>query len=135
MLFFLIFGKPLTLWVLFLPVSLLVQFIFTLGFCFLISALTVHFRDIKDILSNLMTLWFFATPIIYTYESVPKALKMVLESQPHDPYDRVVPLCLLLRLAAALEAALGHRAGRAAVFFYLGYLIFDKLRDTFVEEV
>ena len=29
--FFLIFGKPLTLWVLFLPISLLVQFIFTMG--------------------------------------------------------------------------------------------------------
>ena len=29
------------------------------------SALTVHFRDLKDLLANLMTLWFFATPIIY----------------------------------------------------------------------
>ena len=29
------------------------------------AALTVHFRDIKDLLSNLLTLWFFATPIIY----------------------------------------------------------------------
>ena len=31
----------------------------------ILSALTVHFRDIRDILSNLLTLWFFATPIIY----------------------------------------------------------------------
>ena len=27
----------------------------------------MHFRDIKDILSNLLTLWFFATPIIYPW--------------------------------------------------------------------
>ena len=33
----------------------------------ILSALTVHFRDIRDILSNLLTLWFFATPIIYPY--------------------------------------------------------------------
>ena len=33
----------------------------------ILSALTVHFRDIRDILSNLMTFWFFATPIIYPY--------------------------------------------------------------------
>ena len=27
----------------------------------------MHFRDIRDILSNLLTFWFFATPIIYPY--------------------------------------------------------------------
>ncbi len=42
-----------------------VQLILTLGFALLLSALTVHFRDIRDILSNLLTFWFFATPIIY----------------------------------------------------------------------
>jgi len=30
-----------------------------------VSALTVHFRDIKDLLSEPVTSWFFATPIIY----------------------------------------------------------------------
>ena len=39
----------------------------TLGFALLLSALTVHFRDIRDILSNLLTFWFFATPIIYPW--------------------------------------------------------------------
>ena len=37
----------------------------TMGFALILSALTVHFRDIRDILSNLLTFWFFATPIIY----------------------------------------------------------------------
>ena len=32
----------------------------------MLSALTVHFRDIRDMLSNLLTFWFFATPIIYS---------------------------------------------------------------------
>ena len=49
------------------PVAVLVQLILTMGFAFLLSALTVHFRDIRDILGNLMTFWFFATPIIYSY--------------------------------------------------------------------
>ena len=47
--------------------SSLVQFLFTLGCALILSALTVHFRDIRDILSNLLTFWFFATPIIYPY--------------------------------------------------------------------
>jgi lipopolysaccharide transport system permease protein len=134
LLFFLIFGKPLTLWMLFLPISLLAQFIFTLGLCFLISALTVHFRDIKDILSNLMTLWFFATPIIYTYQSVPKALRWVLnlnpmthivESYHYAFYFGSLPHWKRFSVTVLI----------GVLFFYLGYLIFDKLRDTFVEEV
>src|SRR5688572_26191203 len=40
------------------PVTVFVQLILTLGFAFLLSALTVHFRDIRDILGNLMTFWF-----------------------------------------------------------------------------
>ena len=49
------------------PVVVLVQLVLTLGFALILSALTVHFRDIRDILSNLLTFWFFATPIIYPY--------------------------------------------------------------------
>ena len=41
------------------------QLVLTLGLALLVSALTVHFRDVRDLLANLLTLWFFATPIIY----------------------------------------------------------------------
>ena len=50
------------------PVIVLVQLVFTLALALLLSALTVHFRDIRDLLANLMTFWFFATPIIYSYK-------------------------------------------------------------------
>src|SRR3954468_8456184 len=49
------------------PVVILVQLIFTLGLALGLSALTVHFRDVRDLLANVLTLWFFATPIIYPY--------------------------------------------------------------------
>ena len=52
------------------PVVVLVQLVLTLGLALIVSALTVHFRDIKDILSNLVTFWFFATPIIYSMQDV-----------------------------------------------------------------
>lgn len=134
LLFFLLFGRPLTWWILFLPVSIAVQYLFTLGICFLISALTVHFKDIKDILANLITLWFFATPIIYTYDSVPKALKFVLALNPMTHVIESYHYSLFLgslphwkRLGVTVVVGIGC--------FWLGYLIFDKLRDTFVEEV
>src|SRR5215204_864309 len=66
--FLIVYKAPLTIGeLLCFPLVVAVQFLFTLGCALILSALTVHFRDIKDILSNLLTLWFFATPIIYPY--------------------------------------------------------------------
>ncbi|MCP4157934.1 MAG: ABC transporter permease [bacterium] len=136
--FFAKMGIVLTWWVLFLPVALLVQMVFTLGLCFLISALTVHFRDLKDILANLLTLWFFGTPIIYAFgnEMVQnsKAFKLALTLNPMTHIIEAYHYIFVFgscphwkRLSVTFIVGV--------VFFYLGYLIFDKLRDTFVEEV
>src|SRR6266508_5806980 len=40
------------------PVVVFVQLVLTLGLALLVAALTVHFRDVRDLLSNLLTLWF-----------------------------------------------------------------------------
>src|SRR5262249_25030532 len=49
------------------PVAIVVQLIFATALALLLPALAVHFRDIRDILANVLTLWFFATPIIYPW--------------------------------------------------------------------
>src|SRR4051794_9342318 len=57
-------ASPELLWV---PVTVAVQLVFTAGLALVLSALTVHFRDIRDLLANILMLWFFATPIIYSW--------------------------------------------------------------------
>ena len=57
--------------ILWFPVIVAVQLLFTMACALILSSLTVHFRDIRDILSNLLTLWFFATPIIYPMSAIP----------------------------------------------------------------
>src|SRR5215204_2763575 len=64
------------------PIIVLVQLLLTLGLALLVSALTVHFRDIRDILSNLLTLWFFATPIIYPWKQAPDFGKWFVNANP-----------------------------------------------------
>ena len=61
---------------------MLVQLVFTSALALILSALTVHFRDIRDILSNLLTLWFFSTPIIYWIKEAPGLGKRVLDFNP-----------------------------------------------------
>jgi lipopolysaccharide transport system permease protein len=134
--FLIYYHVPLTptdlLW---LPVIVLVQLTLTTGLALLVAALTVHFRDVRDLLANLLTLWFFATPIIYPLSQAPAAVRRVLNLNPFThlavSYQEVLfvpgPFAQWRRLLALGVAAI-------AVFFF-GYFVFDRLRDTFAEEV
>jgi lipopolysaccharide transport system permease protein len=117
------------------PVVVATQLVLTLGLALLVSALTVHFRDVRDLLANLLTLWFFATPIIYPLSQVPPEARTLLNVNPFT------------HLAVAYQQVLfddgpftaGRRlivvgAGSVAVFLF-GYFVFDRLRDTLAEEV
>ena len=136
--FLLVFGKGLTLWALFLPVVMLVQMIFSLGLGMLISSLTVHFRDIKDILANLLTLWFFSTPIIYplTFDSLQKSgfLRTLLDLNPMTHIIEGYHTCLFYG-APPHWKRLGLTFLVSLVLFAIGYAVFDRLRDSFPEEV
>jgi len=117
------------------PLVVLVQLVLTLGLALLLSALAVHFRDIRDLLSNLLTLWFFATPIIYALSQAPESVRRFLNLNPFThlavSYQEVLfrtgPFTSWPRLLA-----LG--AASVAVFGF-GYFVFDRLRDTLAEEV
>ena len=117
------------------PVAVFVQLIFTLGCALLLSALTVHFRDVRDILGHVMTFWFFATPIIYPYYQMQAWQIPYLNLNPFThlaiTYQEILyfdgPVGRWKWLLAVGAASLG--------LFFLGYFAFDRLRDTFAEEV
>src|SRR5262245_32875668 len=64
------------------PVIVLAQLILGSGLALLVSALTVHFRDVRDLLQNLLTLWFFATPIIYPLSLASPRVQRLLNLNP-----------------------------------------------------
>lgn len=120
---------------LWLPVIVLVQLVFTLGLALLLSSLTVHFRDLRDLLANVLTLWFFATPIIYPLSLVTGGARRLLNLNPFThiavAYQEVLfvsgPFTGWPRLLLVGAASL--------LVFACGYFVFDRLRDTLAEEV
>ena len=52
-----------------LPAVVLLHLPMISGLALGFSALTVHFKDVRDLLANLLTLLFFLTPILYPLES------------------------------------------------------------------
>ena len=58
-------GNPLYLTWLYLPVPILALTLLTLGISFFVAALNVYYRDVAHILTILLQLWFYITPILY----------------------------------------------------------------------
>ena len=117
------------------PVIVFVQLLVLLGLGLLVSALTVHFRDLKEILGNLLTLWFFATPIIYPMEIAPGLARRMLNINPFTH------LAVSYQEILFYRGPFGHWRWLLALWavsiaiFLGGYWIFDRLRDSFAEEV
>ena len=117
------------------PVVVAIQLVLTVGLALIVSVLTVHFRDVRDLLANLLTLWFFATPIIYPIMQAPERVRRLLYLNPFThlaiAYQEVLfrpgPFTQGPRLLAVGAASIG--------VFLFGYFVFDRLRDTLAEEV
>ena len=71
-----------------------------------LSALTVHFRDMQNILTHVLHLWFFATPILYSYVDDPRGLAAAAgaAAQPDDARHRHLPADPLLRATSTTGA-------------------------------
>jgi ABC-type polysaccharide/polyol phosphate export permease len=116
------------------PLPLLVQLVFTLGLAYLVSALTVHFRDIQSILAHLLHLWFFGTPVLYPYAEVGGTLRTLLKL---NPLTHVVVSYQQMLFDDRFTdwRGLGGAALAALVVFWAGAALFERLRDTLAEEV
>ena len=118
------------------PVVVLVQLIFTTGLALFLSALTVHYRDIRDLLSNLLMFWFFATPIIYPWQDDNvRQYKWLFDLNPFTH------IAVSYQEILFFPGPVGHAKwllalGAASILIFLGgYWFFDRLRDSFAEAV
>ena len=134
--FFIYYGRPplpADLW--WLPVVVLVQLALTLGLALLVSSLTVHFRDLRDLLANLLTFWFFATPIIYTLDDAPEIVRPYLNLNPFTHLAMAYQEVLFLEGPFTQWRRLLALGAASVAVLAFGYFVFDRLRDTLAEEV
>ena len=119
-----------------LPLPILVQLVLSLGLALFLSALTVHFRDIQSILTHVLHLWFFATPVIYSYAAIGEGT-LLRRALRLNPMTHVIVTYQQMLFHGHVD----HWRGLFLAFlvgvvaFAAGAFLFDRLRDTLPEEV
>jgi ABC-type polysaccharide/polyol phosphate export permease len=79
--YFILKGIP-GISIILLPLIIVIQIILTLAFSFILSAATVFFRDIPQILSSFFLIWFWGTPIVYTVDVIPPEFLWIIHCNP-----------------------------------------------------
>lgn len=132
--FTLAYGIKLTPYVLLYPFVVLVQYVLLLGISLIVSSVTVYFRDLQHFIGVLLQLLFYATPIVYSIETIPENFRWILKINPMTYiiegyrdifYNQTMPNIKMLGIVLAI----------GAILCIIGYLIFNKLQKRFAEEL
>jgi lipopolysaccharide transport system permease protein len=124
-------GK-ISIYILLVPVYFFVLMLFTLGLSWLVASLNVFVRDISQVLSVILTFWFWFTPIFYSADRFPKQLLFLVHWNPLAHVVTGYRDCLL-RMQLPNLRALAFLAAASFLIFVLGGLFFRKTKREFVD--
>ena len=132
--FVIIYGLGVTPYILLYPFILLIQYILLLGISFILSSITVYFRDLEHIIGIILMVMFYATPIVYSLDTLPEPFVTIMQLNPMAHiiegyrsifYYQTMPNMNNLLILLALSI----------ILLVIGYFILKKLQKGFAEEL
>ena len=133
---FIIPGQIHTNWyVLLTPVLILMTAGLALGFGLLFSALTTEYRDLQMLLSFFVTLWMYATPIVYPLSLIgDNTMRLTMSLNP------ITGIIEAFKYGVLGEGEfdwglLGYDFGFMVVLLAVGIIIFNKVQKSFMDTV
>lgn len=133
--FLLVFGTSLGWSLLLLPAAVLLQLVFLAGFALLVSTVNVFYRDTGIILESLMLAWFFLTPVFYRPQDLFPEWQRLLYI--FNPAASIVAIYRdILYTGGGPDPAFFLRsAAQAILLLVVGWGVFERFADRFVEEL
>ena len=126
------YRTPVTPWLLFVPVLVLIQIILSAGISLLASAANVFYRDIRFIFELGVQLWMYLTPVIYSVDAVPERFIWLYMANPMAPIIDSYRKILVLGQPPEWRF-LGMAAGVSLLIFIIGYRYFKKMEGKFAD--
>lgn len=122
-------------YIFFLPIIVLVQYLFSLGIVFITSAIDIYIRDLEYIVNFFVTMLFYATPILYSPEMFASTkIYSLIKLNPMGIIINAYRDIFFYKQIPNLTS-LGILMLVCFLFCGLGYCLFKKLAKGFAEEV
>ncbi len=116
-----------------LPV-MVIEYFFALVLALMLSAVEVYFRDIEHIVTVLMMIWMYVTPMFYSIEIIPEKFLPVFYCNPMLYFIGMYQQILYYKVAPDM-VYMARGAGFAVAVMAIGSVIFKMLEKRFAEEL
>lgn len=132
---FVIFGGiGISKYILYYPLILVAQYLVILAISFIISSICVYFRDLQHFIGIILQLLFYATPIVYSQNSIPPEYQWILKYNPMtyivNAYRNIFYYKTAIDLKSIILLIIIAIGGCVC-----GYWIFSKLQKGFAEQL
>ncbi len=117
------------------PVLVVMLALTALGFGILFSSMTTKYRDLQILLSFLVGLWQYATPVIYPLSTITNpTLKLIMQL---NPITGIVEFFKYGMLGTGCHEwwMLGYSFGFMVVLLFVGIIVFNKVQRSFMDTV
>lgn len=130
----LISGIGFSIYILYLPLIMILQYLLSIAMALILSSITVYLRDIEYVINVLMLMWFYVTPVLYPAELIPQKYQFIYNLNPMTGiinsyrdilYYQSSPRLTSLAILSVLVLGL----------LFIGYKVFYKLERNFAEEM
>jgi ABC-type polysaccharide/polyol phosphate export permease len=116
-----------------LPVVLIIHVLFTMAVALLLSMANLFYRDVKYLFEVVITVWMFATSVVFPVDQVGGTLGSVLRLNPMTPIVDGYRAVLLLN--SAPPTSIFGAAVIAVVGLIVAWTIFHRSEFTFAENI
>jgi lipopolysaccharide transport system permease protein len=127
-----LFGPGIGWTVIYFPLVLIPQVLFTAGLCWFLAALGVFLRDTGQVMPFLLTIWFFGTPIVYYADALPQRWLWLFKLNPMYPIVNAYRHIFLDQTPPRL-VAIAALWVLGVAFFWFGHSWFYKMKKSFAD--
>jgi ABC-2 type transport system permease protein len=114
-----------------LPYAFICLFMFTLGMGFILSAVSIFFRDMFYIYGVVITLWTYLTPIFYDISMLPTNIQTLMKLNPLYMYIDFARTIILYGQVPSLYSFLTC-LGSSVLILLIGMVVFKRKQDKFI---
>jgi len=119
------------------PVLILILAFLALGFGIVISSMTTKYRDLKFLITFVIQLWMYATPVIYPLSVMEGSYKKYMWLIQANPLTAVLETFKFGFLGQGTFSwfSLGYSLLFSVVLLFTGILIFNKVERSFMDVI